>query len=234
MCVIVDLPDGLKLAALILQLIGIIVGLGVVFEVVLSKTLLRSFFAALNIAQQISLQPNKKLIHEFTISENIDDLYSEISNFKIFFISVILSFASIILVLGFWGFLVYRLYQLFAFDIPISGKFWFPFSFWVIFFIVINYQLSAALLNIPTKIPKPTEWLLKFIWCWYKEIWDSIRIALLVILLIIFLIPMWFIKPVYKNFNMGNRIHRVNYYLIYAGTVFFCSVIIQITLIFIK
>jgi len=236
----------IRLCALTFQFIGILIGGGIIFEAVFRASPLKGLLFALNIPIRAF---GKGLLHEYEISDDINEIYSRFSSPSYLLLPIFIVPFSLAFSLGLWIVLGYRIYQIFIYGTEIK-LFWIAFSIWL-FLLMLNYLMSVPLqLAIKGKIntrevkdigglailnslsSKPREWLIQFLKNFYMHPLELVKLQFLLFIVILQLLPAWFLKPIY-TVELSSEKYRQRYYLTYSVTFLLLATSLQILNIFI-
>jgi len=219
-----DTLETIRLLAFVLQFIGIMVGAGLVFERVIKAPPLRALFILLNAVRQML---SVRSLPEYPVSDDIDELYQQASRRTFCLLPASVVTIGLVFSLGLWLLLFFRLYQLVIYDIYICPWFWVGFSVWFIALTINNLLVvQGQLLLERAATSKTSSFVGRFLKNWYAFPWESIKVEVILIVVVILLLPAWVFK-----IEVNSAKQRQQYYLTYATVTLLISTLIHIILI---
>lgn len=232
-----------QLLAQSLQLIGIIVGAGLIFEKMLRSGPMKWLRKALDTPDIKAVRNITNLVKQLppvspplqVLPSDINDYYEKSTSLSFYFLPLCIITLAIFIALGIWVLLIYLIRN------GQHNSLWNIVWFWL-GFLVVQYLFSSPFqiklrMKIEPKLKLTIKtFILQFARNWVVYPLILIKIELLLLWMVLLLMPAWlwkaFIRVDVSKLDLKASDVRQDYYLKYAVVALIISTVIQIILIF--
>jgi hypothetical protein len=245
------LADNLHLISLILQLIGIWVTLGFLFDHVIKAPPIKALHFIFNSVEPAiklilltwyGVNAGKRVFPEYILSDRVGDLYKQASQPLAVILPLFVVIVSIPFSLSPMCFLVYGLYHWLKYNIWLNDCYWLLFKI-CLCLLTYNYLLALGVQLAITKkqtelrkIPfnsKTHNALRIFLRNYYAYPWALVKVLIPLLMVFLLVFPAWFIKLIFQK-NLIAEDRRRNYHLWYSAITLSLSILLEIIVFYLQ